>query len=242
MRFQTPLVPARLIRRYKRFLADIRFEDGSEAVAHCPNPGAMLGLDGAGTRIWVEPNNDPRRKLRYCWRLSELGDGHWAGIDTGLPNRIIAEALGQKTIPELAAYDRIRPEVRYGQRSRVDFLLQGEGLPDLYLEVKNAHLARRRGLAEFPDCVTQRGARHLEELADMVAEGHRAMMLYLVQRTDCEAFALAEDLDPEYARAFERARGAGVEVLCYDTQISPLDVSIRALLPFSRAPASSEGR
>ena len=229
MRFQTPLVPARLIRRYKRFLADVRLEaDGREVTAHCPNPGAMLGLDTPGDRVWLEPNDDPKKKLKFGWQLSEFEGGHFAGIDTGLPNRVVKEALLAKQIAEVVQYPDMRPEVKYGTGSRVDFLLSGEGLPDLYLEVKNVHLCRTEGLAEFPDCVTQRGAKHMGELAQVVANGHRAALLYLVQRTDCTAFQLAADLDPGYAEASALARAAGVEVLCYGTHISTEGVSIGA--------------
>lgn len=221
MRFPTPLIPARLIRRYKRFLADaVLEEDGREVTVHCPNPGAILGLADEGMRIWLEPNDDPRKKLKYGWRLVELDGGHMAGIDTAVPNRVVKEALEARAIPELSGYDVVRPEVRYGRESRVDFLLTGEGQPDTYVEVKNAHLRRNSDCCEFPDCVTARGARHLEELAGMVAEGHRAVMLYLVQRTDCARFALARDLDPGYGAAFDAARDAGVEVLCYGTEIT----------------------
>lgn len=231
MRFQTPLVPARLIRRYKRFLADVRLEDGREVVAHCPNPGAMLGLAEPGMRIWLEPNDDPRKKLRYGWRLVELDGGHMAGIDTAVPNRVAKEALEARQIAGLDAYGAVRPEVRYGRRSRVDFLLTEPGLPDAYVEVKNVHLKRSGDLAEFPDCVTARGARHLQEMAVMVALGHRAVMLYLVQRTDCARFALARDLDPGYAAAFDAAREAGVEAICLETRISTDGVEAGRTLP-----------
>lgn len=220
MRFPRPLVPGRLIRRYKRFLADVTLEtDGREVTVHCPNPGAMLGLAEPGMRVWLEPNDDPKRKHRHAWRLAELPGGHWAGIDATLPNRVVREALEAGRIPELAAYPEIRPEVRYGEKSRVDFLLSGPGLPDLYLEVKNVHLRRSGDWAEFPDCVTARGARHMAELSAMVAEGHRAVLLYLVQRTDCARFRLAADLDPGYARAVRAARLSGVETLCYGARI-----------------------
>jgi sugar fermentation stimulation protein A len=231
MRFQTPLKPAVLLRRYKRFLADVRLESGEEVTAHCPNPGAMLGLDAPGSRIWVEPNDNPRRKLDYAWRLSRMPDGGWVGIDTSLPNRLVAEALREGAIPELSDYSEIRPEQRYGEKSRVDFLLRQKGLPDLYLEVKNAHLCRQPGLAEFPDCVTARGARHLQDLAQMVAQGHRAVLLFVVQRDDCQRFAVAADLDPAYGRAYDAARAAGVEVLCYDTRIAPERLVLGAPLP-----------
>ncbi|MBV1868188.1 MAG: DNA/RNA nuclease SfsA [Marinosulfonomonas sp.] len=227
MRFQTTLVPGRLVRRYKRFLADVILEDGREVVAHCANPGAMTGLNTPGMRVWLEPNDDPKKKLRFGWRLLELPDGHWAGIDTSVPNRVVREALENKLIAPLADYSNVRPEVKYGQASRIDFLLTGKDLPDAYLEVKNVHLSREPGLAEFPDSKTIRGAKHLRELADMRALGHRAIMLYLVQRTDCSRFRLADDVDTAYATAFELAQKAGVEVLCYDTEISTAGVEFR---------------
>ena len=232
MRFPTPLVPARLVRRYKRFLADVELEGTGEiVVAHCPNPGAMLGLADPGMRVWLEPNNDPKKKLKFGWRLVELPRGHLAGIDTGVPNRVVGEALLAGAIPELAGWESIRPEVRYAEKSRVDFFLSGAGKPDVYVEVKNVHLRRHGDLAEFPDCVTARGARHLDDLATMVDEGHRAVMLYLVQRTDCARFDLARDLDPAYGAAFDRERQAGVEAICYGTTISTSGVEFGAPIP-----------
>ncbi|MEM1066882.1 MAG: DNA/RNA nuclease SfsA, partial [Pseudomonadota bacterium] len=187
----------------------------------CPNPGSMMGLKDEGLRVWLEPNDDPKRKLKYGWRLVELGAGHWSGIDTGVPNRVVREALEARTVPELAEYATVRPEVKFGEKSRVDFLLQQAGLPDAYVEVKNVHLRRNGTLAEFPDSVTSRGAKHLRELSNMVAAGHRAVMFYLIQRTDCTAFALADDLDPAYAAAYDEAVVAGVEMIAYGTRISP---------------------
>ncbi len=230
MRFQTPLVPARLVRRYKRFLADMVLEDGRAVTAHCPNPGSMMGLAEPGMRCWLEPNDDPARKLKYGWRLVELGNGHMAGIDTSVPNRVVGEALRAGAIPELSGYADIRAEVKYGDRSRVDFLLSGGG-PDAYVEVKNVHLRRRGDIAEFPDAVTARGARHLAELARVAWAGHRAVMLYLVQRTDCARFALAGDIDPAYARAF--AAAAGVEVLVFGTRIDTDGLTLGARLPMA---------
>ncbi len=231
MRFPTPLVPARLIRRYKRFLSDMILEDGTEVIAHCPNPGAMTGLDEPGLRCWLEPNDDPRKKLRYGWRLAELPGGHLAGIDTAIPNRIVKEALLGRAIPGLQAYGTVRPEVRYGQASRVDFLLTEPGLPDAYVEVKNVHLRRTEDWAEFPDCPTARGARHLDELAAMTALGHRAVMLYVVQRTDCARFRLAGDIDRTYATAYLRARDARVETLCHTCAISTDEITLTSVIP-----------
>ena len=232
MKFPTTLVPGRLLRRYKRFLADVELDTGQTVTAHWPNPGSMMGLSDPGLRVWLEPNDDPRKKLKYGWRLAELPDGHWSGIDTGVPNRVVGDALRTGAIPELADYPNVRPEMRYGQeRSRIDFFLSGAPGPDAYVEIKNVHLRRSDDWAEFPDCVTERGAKHLRELSHIVAQGHRAVMLYLVQRTDCERMKIADDLDPGYARAFDDARNAGVEMLCYDTVISTVGVSLGRKLP-----------
>ena len=226
MQFQTPLIPARLIRRYKRFLADILLEDGREVTAHCANPGSMMGLAEEGMKIWVEPNDDPKKKLKYGWRLVDHENGNFTGVDTAVPNRALKAALMACKVPELADYSTVLPEQNYGEKSRIDFLLRGEGLSDAYVEVKSVTLSRQVGLAEFPDSVTARGTKHLRELASMVAAGHRAVMFYLVQRTDCTEMTLAADIDPTYAAAFESAREAGVEVMCYDTRISPEGVEL----------------
>ncbi|MBV1897188.1 MAG: DNA/RNA nuclease SfsA [Rhodobacteraceae bacterium] len=226
MRFQTDLVPARLIRRYKRFLADCTLADGREVTAHCANPGSMMGLAEPGMKIWLEPNDDPKKKLRFGWRLVDHENGHFTGVDTSVPNRALRVALMARQIKPLADYALVRPEVKYGSNSRIDFLLSQPGLPDAYVEVKSVTLSRQPGLAEFPDSVTKRGTKHLNELTTMVSEGHRAVMLYLIQRTDCDRFDLARDIDPTYGAAFKTAKAAGVEVLCFDTIISPESVDI----------------
>ncbi|MEM6887518.1 MAG: DNA/RNA nuclease SfsA [Pseudomonadota bacterium] len=227
MRFQTDLVPARLIRRYKRFLADCILEDGEAKVtAHCANPGSMMGLAEPDMRVWLEPNDDPKKKLRYGWRLVDHGNGHFTGVDTSLPNRVLKTALQANTIPGLVGYDHLRAEVKYGAASRVDFLLSAEGRSDAYVEVKSVTLSRQPGLAEFPDSVTARGAKHLAELTIMAAAGHRAVMLYLVQRTDCDRFALARDIDPTYGRAYDEARAAGVETIVIGTNMSPVGIEV----------------
>lgn len=231
MRFQTPLEPAVLLRRHKRFLADIRLDDSREATAHCPNPGAMTGLAIPGTRIWVEPVTGPRRKLKFAWRLVEHGPGQFTCVDTGLPNRAVRAALEARALPQLGAYDRVLPEQPLGVGSRVDFLLKGAGLPDLWLEVKSVTLSRRAGLAEFPDSVTARGARHLGALADAARQGQRAALLYLVQRSDSAAVAVAHDIDPAYGAAHDAARAAGVAVLAYATHLSTQMITIAQPLP-----------
>ncbi len=231
MQFDSPLAGARLIRRYKRFLADVTLDDGREVTAHCANPGAMTGLAEPGMRIWLEPNDNPRRSLRYSWKLAELPGGHLAGIDTAVPNRVVGEALRARAIPALAGYGAVRAEVGYGERSRVDFLLSEPGLPDCYVEVKNAHLSRQPGLAEFPDSVTSRGARHLDELAAVARGGARAVILYLVQRSDCDRMALASDIDAGYGAAAARAAEAGVETMAFAARLTLGGITLGAALP-----------
>jgi len=226
MRFQTPLVPGRLIRRYKRFLADVRLDSGAEVTVHCPNPGAMLGLADPGVKIWLEPNDDPRRKLRYGWRLVDHENGHFTCVDTMVANRVVGAALRAGAVPGLLGYDSVRAEVKFGTRSRVDFVLSTPGQPDTWVEVKSVTLRGADGWAEFPDTVTARGTRHLAELTAMRARGQRAVMFYLVQRTDCTRFRLAPRLDPAYASAYDDARAAGVEVLCHTARITPEGVRL----------------
>ncbi|MCP3054636.1 DNA/RNA nuclease SfsA [Aurantimonas marianensis] len=229
--FPSPLVAARLLRRYKRFLADVQIDGESDPVTvHCPNPGAMLGLKAEGSRVWLSRSANPARKLPMTLEVVEA-DGTLVGINTALPNRLAEEAIASGLVPPLAAFGAARREVRYGRNSRVDLLYTDcEGQP-VYVEVKNVHLMREPGLAEFPDCVTTRGAKHLVELGDRVAAGERAIMLYVVQRADCDRVAFAADLDPGYAAAFAVARARGVEahaVRC--------DISITAIRPVSALP------
>ncbi|WP_109316794.1 DNA/RNA nuclease SfsA [Pseudovibrio ascidiaceicola] len=212
MRFDVPLVTGRLIKRYKRFLADVTLDDGgAEITAHCANSGSMMGLKDPGIKVWLTPNDDPKRKLKYSWEMLEI-DGAMVGINTSRPNGLVEEAIEAGRIPELVGYEKLRREVKYGKNSRIDILLEGEGDKRTYVEVKNVTLARENGIAEFPDAVTARGAKHLDELADMVREGHRSAMVFLIQRDDCDALVLARDIDPKYGEAFDAAVKAGVEV------------------------------
>ncbi|MDB4213438.1 DNA/RNA nuclease SfsA [Octadecabacter sp.] len=232
MRFATPLVSGRLIRRYMRFLSDVELDDGKVVKAHCPNSGSMMGLKDEGMRVWLEGNDDPKKKLDWGWRLAQVGDA-FVGIDTGAANGVVAEALAQG-IDGLDDYDIIRPEVKYREKSRVDFLLSGDGRPDCYLEVKSVTLMRDAGHAEFPDSVTARGAKHLGDLTAMVQQGHRAVLLFLVQRTDCTHVSVAIDLDPTYAAAFASAMDAGVEVMCFDCKISTDGITLANRVPFAQ--------
>ena len=229
MKFATPLVPATLIRRYKRFLCDVTLADGQEITAHVANPGKMTGLNAPGLRIWLEPNDDPRRKLAYAWRLAEVPGG-MVCVDTAQANRVVGEALRAGAVPGLEGYSGVRSEVKYATASRVDFLLSGDG-PDLWLEVKSATVSRQPGLAEFPDTVTARGARHMADLAERVEAGDRAMVLFLVNRTDCSRFDVARDIDPAYGAAFDAARAAGVEAMALGTAMDPHGIRATAPLP-----------
>ncbi len=232
MQFTTPLIPARLIRRYKRFLADCRLEDGTEVTAHCANPGSMMGLAVPESKVWLEPNDDPKKKLKYGWRLVDHENGHFTGVDTSVPNRALKSALMGGEVERLQGYDLVRPEVKYGENSRIDFLLTG-GKPDCWVEVKSVTLCRSEGLAEFPDSVTARGAKHMAELAAKAREGDRAVVLFLVQRTDCDRVAPAADIDPKYAQALADAIDDGVEVIALSTRISPTGVEVGGEIPFS---------
>ena len=213
MKFPDPLLRGRLVRRYKRFLSDVELHGSELVTAHCANPGSMIGLAEPGSEVWLSPARNPARKLRYSWELIRVGEG-LVGINTSHPNGIVADAIAAGRVCELAGYGGIRREVKYGKNSRIDLLLEADGRRPCYVEVKNVHLKRDAG-AEFPDSVTARGAKHLVELSDMVAAGARAVMFYLVQREDCDDFAIAGDIDPHYATTLDKALTAGVEAICY---------------------------
>jgi sugar fermentation stimulation protein A len=234
MQFPAPLVRGRLVRRYKRFLADVLLDDGGAVTVNCPNTGSMLGLTEPGAAIWVSTSDKASRKYRHTWEMVEADLGHGptlVGINTGHPNRIVAEAIAQGGIPELTGYASLRREVRYGLASRVDILLEDVKRCAAYVEVKNVHLSRQHGLAEFPDCVTERGAKHLRELSEMVRQGHRAVMVFLIQRADARRFDLAADLDPGYAAAFAAASAEGVEALAYRCLLTPQGIELAQRVP-----------
>jgi sugar fermentation stimulation protein A len=235
MLFPSPLARGTLVSRYKRFFADVALDDGTEVTAHCPNPGAMLGLNTPGLRAWVSTSSDPKRKLARTLELVEA-DGGLVGVNTMHPNRLVAEALAADHFPELTGYATHRREVRYGENSRVDFLLEAPSRPPCWLEVKNCHLRRTGTLAEFPDCVAARSLKHLKELTAMVEAGQRAVMLFVVQRTDCDAFSACAELDPAYARGLTEAAARGVEVLAYACEIAVDGVSISRPIPWAHRP------
>jgi sugar fermentation stimulation protein A len=231
MDFPQPLSRGTLVARYKRFFADVVLDDGREVTAHCPNPGAMLGLNTPGLPAWLSRSDDPKRKLAHTLELVEA-DGGLVGINTMHPNRLVAEALAADALPELTGYATHRREVRYGTNSRVDFLLTDDARPPCWLEVKNVHLRRSGTLAEFPDCVAARSLKHLKELTAMVEAGERAVMLFVLQRTDCDAFSACADLDPAYAKGLTEAAARGVEVLAYACEISPQAERIAGRVPW----------
>ncbi len=244
MHFSDKLLPGRLIRRYKRFLADVLLDDGRTVLAHCPNPGAMLGLAEPGMRVWLLPVSGKNRKLAFAWSLVEIEGPEGAGlvgIDTQLPNRLTDEALAEGRLPEFAGFDRIRREVVFGSRSRADFLLEGDGRGRLWLEVKNCHLSRTRGLAEFPDCTAARAAKHLRELEAQVLQGDRAALLIVVQREDCHAFSACYDIDPVFASGLDHAAAAGVEVHVYGCEVRLGGVRIGGPMPWRRDPDRASG-
>jgi sugar fermentation stimulation protein A len=235
MLFPSPLERGRLVQRYKRFFADVVMDDGREITAHCPNPGAMLGLNTPGLPAWLSRSDNPKRKLAHTLELVEA-DGGLVGVNTMHPNRLAAEALELDLIPELSGYASIRREVNYGTNSRVDFLLESPERPPCWLEIKNCHLMRTPGLAEFPDCVAARSSRHLRELAAMTVQGHRAAVLFVVQRMDCESFSACAELDPLFARTLDDVADQGVEVLVYACDVAQTGIAIARRLPWLRAP------
>jgi sugar fermentation stimulation protein A len=234
MRFCSELIAATLIKRYKRFLADVRLDDGSITTIHVANPGSMMGLQAPHSRIWLSRSPNLKRKLPLSLELIEVdfgGGAELVGINTSNPNAIVAEALAAGAIAELRGYEITRREVRYGRASRVDFLLQSAGRRDCYVEVKNVHLMRRQGLAEFPDSVTERGARHLDELGIVARAGARAVMLFVIQIPSATSFDLARDIDPAYGAAFDKARAEGVEALAYVCRIDRDGATLAHAIP-----------
>lgn len=236
IQFPSPLISGRLIKRYKRFLADVELEGGEIVTAHCPNSGTMLGLAEPGAAVWLSRAPGLGRKLAYTFELVETG-GVLAGVNTGHPNAAVARAIADGRISELGGYEKLRREVRYGEASRIDILLENGAGGRCYVEVKNVHLSRQPGLAEFPDCVTARGAKHLREMGGMIALGHRAAMVFCVQRGDAVRFDLAADIDPAYAHAFDKAVSMGVEAVCYVCEVTLNGVKVSHKIPIARASA-----
>lgn len=231
MKFPTPLIPGTLIKRYKRFLADVTLDNGEVITAHSPNTGSMLGVSEPGSRIWLSHHPDPKRKTQYTWELTELPTT-CVGVNTASSNALAQEAIAEGHIAPLSTYTTIKPEVRYGQeRSRIDLLLTGENLPDCYIEVKNV-TARAEDAAIFPDAKTTRGQKHMRELMHMVESGHRAAVVFTVQRTDCETFRPAWEIDPAYAALLKEAHEHGVEIYPLEFKATMNAITFQRILPF----------
>ena len=238
MNFATPLLRGHLIQRYKRFLADVRLLDGSVVTATCPNTGSMMGLREPGQTVWLSTSDSPTRKYKHTWELVEhdLGKGpSLVGVNTSHPNKIVADAIAAAKIKSLVGYATLERERKYGRNSRIDILLTDPAKGLAYVEIKNVHMSRRAGRAEFPDSVTERGAKHLAELSDMVRLGHRAVMIFLVQRSDVTALSLARDVDPSYGAAFDAAEKAGVEMLALRCELSTTAIDVDKLIPIRKA-------
>lgn len=219
-----------LLKRYKRFLADVKLDSGQEVTVHCPNSGSMLGMKEPGSEVLVRHVPDPKRKLKWTWEFVKPPSEPWVGCNTQRPNEVVEWAIQEGLIPGLSAEHGLRREVKYGENSRIDILLGNEEVGFTYVEVKNTTLARD-GQAQFPDAVTTRGAKHMRELANMVAEGHRACVVFLVNREDCESFDVSRDIDPGYAKDFDTAIAVGVEAIPLGTSCGPEGWTVRGVLP-----------
>lgn len=231
MQFDPPLRRATLLKRYKRFLADIRTPEGSELTIHCPNTGAMTGCADAGFSVWYSESPNPKRKYPHTWELAQNHAGHWMAINTQLANHVAAQAIEENYLDTLVEYETIRREVRYGaEKSRIDLLLQQAGLPDCYIEVKSVTL-EASGIGYFPDAVTLRGQKHLRELMQMVEAGHRAALLFVVAHDGIEEVQPAAQIDPEYARLCIQAAQQGVELLALKCAIDATEIRPMRSIP-----------
>jgi sugar fermentation stimulation protein A len=229
MEFTTQLIKGSFIKRYKRFFVDAKLENGETVVTHCPNTGSMKGLIIEGAPVYLTPNDDPKRKLKYTFEMIDAGTS-LVGVNTSLPNKVVEEGVEKDLIPALLGYSNIRREVKYGENSRIDLLLEAEGKPKCYVEVKNTTLAEGK-TALFPDSVTSRGTKHLLELAEMVKQGHRSVMVFLCNRADCEEFSVADEIDKVYGETFRSVLKERVEAVCMKVRISPNEIIIDKEIP-----------
>lgn len=230
MQFAKELLKGTLIKRYKRFLADIELANGQIVTAHCANSGALYGVTTPGLAVWLSESDNPTRKLKYTWELAQV-NGVMIGVNTSWPNSLAAEAIETQVIAELQGYTNLKREVKYGQASRLDILLQHPGKVDCFVEIKNVHMNRQPLLAEFPDAVTSRGTKHLGEMIDVIQQGKRAVMLYVVQRADCDHLRFAGDIDPTYAKTAAQAKAVGVEFYAYQCEVTPQGIIIKTAIP-----------
>lgn len=220
------LIEGELLKRYKRFLADVRLPDGTEVTAHCPNTGSMKNCAEPGSRVWLLDSGNPKRKYPLGWELVEIDQQYLACINTGRANALVKEAILDGVISELEGYDNIRQEVKYGENSRIDLLLESESKAAAWVEVKNVTLLEEDNKGYFPDAVTKRGAKHLRELMAMVAQGDRAVMLFCVPHTGIKQVSPADNIDPEYGQLLREASAAGVEILAYGAEITSEEIKL----------------
>lgn len=236
MKFHPAFEQGQLLKRYKRFLTDVRLPDDNQITIHCPNTGSMKNCLAPGEPVWFSTSDNPKRKYPNTWEVATTPSGHLAGINTGRANALVVEAIESGVVTELQGYQQLKTEVKYGEeRSRIDILLSDDDQPDCYVEVKNVTLLDELepGLGLFPDSVSDRGRKHLRELMAMVAQGHRAVLFYCVQHTGIERVKAADLIDPKYAQTLAQAVEAGVEVLAYGAEISPEEITLNRRLEFS---------
>ena len=231
MKFPTPLIEGKLLKRYKRFLSDIELPNGEVVVAHCPNTGSMKRCQQDGARVWLSRSDNPKRKLAYTWELVEVDGKYLACINTGYPNKLVGEAISNGVVKELSGYTEQKAEVKYGEKSRIDWLLTGGDGRKCYVEVKSVTLLEEDGLGYFPDAVPDRGRKHLYELGKMVEEGHRAVMFFCVSHTGIDSVTPAAHIDKRYAQAFVEVVGKGVEVIAYQVAIDSQEMKVVCAVP-----------
>ena len=234
MKFHAPLIKGQLIKRYKRFMADVTLANGDVVTAHCANSGSMISVDEPGAEVWLSPAKNPDRKLKFTWEMIRIKRS-LVGINTQHPNTLVAEAIVAGKVPSLTGFDNLRREVKYGNNSRIDVLLEMADGRNCYVEVKNVTMRRdlsKGAPVEFPDGITARGAKHLAELSDMVKEGHRAVMFYLLQRGDADSMAIARDIDPTYGEALDKARQSGVEVVAFNCKLTQKEIKVAKPVEF----------
>ena len=217
MNFKNKLIPGVLIKRYKRFFVDVRINK-AKVIAHCANTGSMLGLLKEGNKVWLTKTNNPNRKLKYTLQIIEV-DGVKVGVNTHLTNKIVLDGLGKNLMKEFNSEINIKPEVKFGENTRFDFLITKDNYK-AFIEVKNVTLMRKKGIAEFPDSVTSRGARHIDELINASKKGYKIFIAYIIQREDCKKFKIAADIDPEYSKLLSKAVKKKLNILCYDCKFS----------------------
>ena len=231
MKFNKKLLQGTLIKRYKRFFVDIRYQNKT-ITAHCPNSGSMMGLLNEGNNVWFSQAENPKRKLKYTLEIIEVNK-NLVGINTHLTNKIILESLKSKKIKSLNKFSDIKPEAKFSDNTRFDFLISNNK-KKCYLEVKNVTLVRQKEIAEFPDAITTRGKKHLKELIIAKKKGYESCILYLIQRNDCKFFKIAKDIDEEYKNAFNDALKNGVKILCYDCKLNNEEIIINNQIHYEK--------